>query len=156
ATLYDGPGRLNPVHPDRLGESLVSRVLRGRSDSGRAVLEALFALPYDAQVARCLDVLARLVAADAVIHRSVSAVLASRYDDLRRRTGWSRQRHDLPNALVVALERLTEALGVVQQREGIKQQEALAAEQVAYRRAEEEQTSRDYSDSVSRRNQIDE
>jgi hypothetical protein len=156
ATLYEGPGHLNPVHPDRLGESLVSRFLRGRGDGGRGILEALFALPYDAQVARCLDVLVRLVAADAVNHQTVKTALASRLEDLGRRTGSSRHRQDLPNSLAEALQRLAEALGIVQQREEIKQREVQAADRAARTRAEEEKTSRDYSDSVSRRDQLDE
>ena len=39
ASLYDGPGTLNPLRPDRLGEALVARALRATADgpcSGRS------------------------------------------------------------------------------------------------------------------------
>lgn len=103
AGLYPGGALLNPLRPDRLGEALVSRLLRderaaverggpplraGAARSGRgadpagALLGSVLTLPGNYQVASCLDVLARLAAYDQVVALSVCAALAELHAQL--------------------------------------------------------------------------
>ena len=49
ASLYDGPGMLNPLQPDRLGEALVAQVVRGQ-DYPADLLGKVLALTSDRQV----------------------------------------------------------------------------------------------------------
>ena len=84
ASLYDGTARLNPLRPDRLGEALVSRVLRDETDAA-ALLAAVLSLESDDQVARCLDVLPRLTAADDSAASAAARALAQRHVDLTLR-----------------------------------------------------------------------
>jgi hypothetical protein len=156
--FYDGLGCLSPVRPDRLGEELISQVLRREADGGLSMLQRLLSLSSDSQVAHCLDVLAHMIAAGTADqktrlgHReSVRASLARCHDDLRRRTRGRLDSQQLPNPIASAYERLTEALHVVERRQGVQQEEAVAKGQVADERAREEKTSQDYSDSVARR-----
>lgn len=161
ASLYDGPGRLNPVRPDRLGEELISQILRSHEDGGQALLEGLFSLSSDSQVAHSLDTLAHLINADTASQKigrggyeSVRAALAGCHDDLRRRTHSRRDRQEPPNAVASAYERLTEALRVVERRQVLRHREAVAKDQVADERAREEKANQEISDSLTRRDRL--
>lgn len=74
AGLYEGPGHLAPLRPDRLGEALVASVLR--DDPHNALLEGVLGLRADGQVVHALDLLARLGTADAEVNTSVARALA--------------------------------------------------------------------------------
>ncbi|MGH3392536.1 MAG: trypsin-like peptidase domain-containing protein [Actinomadura sp.] len=156
AKLYSGPNVLNAVRPDRLGEELISQVVRDRPDGGQSLLEALLRLPSDSQVAQCLVVLARLVPGDATGHEVIKSALARSLEEIRRRARPDRNLQHLPNPIVSAYEQLAEAMGVVQHREGLRRKEALAETQVADERAREAKTNQSYSESVSRRDELGE
>ena len=94
SSLYDGPGTLNPLRPDRLGEALVSRVLRDRDGGGRALLGDVLGLPSDDQAERCLDELARLSAYDADAARAAASAVCGAHTDLIRRA--EQQSHGTP------------------------------------------------------------
>jgi len=85
AGLYPGPGKLNPLRPDRLGEAMVASVLVGHNDGGQALLNAVLALPADGQVAHSLHLLARLSATDPAVAGTVAAILAAGHAELIQR-----------------------------------------------------------------------
>ncbi|MBQ1024940.1 tetratricopeptide repeat protein [Micromonospora sp. C95] len=85
SALYAGPLQINPVRPDLLGEALVAETLAGQRDAGRGLLAAVFDLADDGQVARSLDLLARLAASDAVAATAVAAALFDRHTRLADR-----------------------------------------------------------------------
>lgn len=157
--LYDGPGVLNPVRPDRLGETLVSQFLARQADGGATLVVALLSLPSDSQVAHCLDVLSHLVAAESSGQRSaikrtgiyelIKKSLVRCSDDLEQRVLHARDRAQAPNPIASAYDRLVEALGVIDRRREVERREALAQEDLADKSAREERTRRDISDSVS-------
>lgn len=76
AGLYDGPGLLNPLRPDRLGEQLITQVLRQAPDGGTGLLTAALALPSEDQAAQVLEVLARICATDPATARVTAQALA--------------------------------------------------------------------------------
>jgi tetratricopeptide (TPR) repeat protein len=78
ASLYDGPGTLNPLWPERLGEALVARVLRDRED----VLAKVLSVSSDDQLTRCFDVLARLSVYDTAVAHATAAAIAPYHHDL--------------------------------------------------------------------------
>ncbi|MFC3502216.1 tetratricopeptide repeat protein [Micromonospora krabiensis] len=82
SALYAGPLQINPVRPDLLGEALVAEVLAGQGDGGRKLLGAVLALDDDAQVARSLDLLARLVVTNPAATGCVAAALFDRHRHL--------------------------------------------------------------------------
>jgi tetratricopeptide (TPR) repeat protein len=75
AGLYEGPGRLNPLRPDRLGEALIRDVLCGQDGVGRGLLTAVFDCASDGQLERTLEILTRLASSDAAM-RGLSAEAA--------------------------------------------------------------------------------
>ncbi|MEU3459394.1 trypsin-like peptidase domain-containing protein [Streptomyces sp. NPDC006733] len=83
AGLYEGPGHLTPLRPDRLGEALVTSVLRDDPDG--ALLTGVLGLPADGQVVHALDVLARLGTASHAVTASVARALAVHLPALARR-----------------------------------------------------------------------
>ncbi|MEV4808759.1 tetratricopeptide repeat protein [Micromonospora avicenniae] len=83
--LYAGPLHINPVRPDLLGEALVAEALAGQRDGGRELLGAVFGLDDGAQVARSLDLLARLVVSNAAVVNCVAAALFDRHRQLVER-----------------------------------------------------------------------
>ncbi len=74
ARLYDGPGRLNPLRPDRLGEALISDILCQQDGVGRQLLADVFECASDLQLERTLDILTRLAASDPVMRDLTAAV----------------------------------------------------------------------------------
>lgn len=78
AGLYDGTSLLNPLRPDRLGEALVSTMLRDQPDP-TALLAAVFALDSDDQVAQTLEVLARLAVNDHSVADALAETLAGHH-----------------------------------------------------------------------------
>jgi tetratricopeptide (TPR) repeat protein len=79
AGLYDGPALLNPLRPDKLGETLIAGVLQ--TPEGTDLLTAVLMLPDDAQVTRTLDVLARTTTSHpATVVTAARAVSAVRGD----------------------------------------------------------------------------
>jgi hypothetical protein len=162
ANLYGGStgiGMLHPVRPDRLGETLVSQFLENQHDGGESLVTALLSLASDYQVARCLDVLARLVAAESSGQRPgaqrarsfqpVKAALVRCSDDLKRRAVRRQPDTRVPNPIAGSYERLVGALDVIEQRREAQQREVRAREELADKSAREEKTRRDISDSVS-------
>jgi tetratricopeptide (TPR) repeat protein len=95
-SLYDGPGVLNPLRPDRLGEALVSQILRDQDDAGRTLLGAVLSLPSDEQAERCLDVLGRLTAYDEAVARAAAAAIADVHIALAERA--EEQSHGTPGS----------------------------------------------------------
>ncbi|WP_349307841.1 MULTISPECIES: tetratricopeptide repeat protein [unclassified Streptomyces] len=85
AGLYDGPGHLTPLRPDRLGESLVAAVLR--DDPHGTLLDGVLGLSADGQVVHALDVIERLGTADSGINATVAHVFAVRLPALADRAG---------------------------------------------------------------------
>jgi tetratricopeptide (TPR) repeat protein len=71
-SLYDGPGTLNPLRPDRLGEALVAQALRDQEDLPGRILS----FGSDDQLTRCFDVLARLSVYDSVAKHATAAAIA--------------------------------------------------------------------------------
>ncbi len=109
ASMYDGPGLLNPLRPDRLGEALVSRVLHDRGDGAREWLGRVLGLPSDGQAERCLDVLARLSAYDDASARIAAAAVSRAHIALTLRAeAQARGTPERPGrtALAGALQRL--------------------------------------------------
>ena len=109
SSMYDGPGTLNPIRPDRLGEELVCRVLADQDDKGRAMLGAVLRLESDDQAERCLDVLARIGAYDRPTALTAAAVVSRLHADLTVRA--EEQSHGAPGrpgrtALAGACQRL--------------------------------------------------
>ncbi|HET8683663.1 MAG TPA: tetratricopeptide repeat protein, partial [Micromonosporaceae bacterium] len=82
AGLYPGPGRLNPLRPDRLGEALVAELLTDPDHGGPALLAAVLTGLAPGQVAHGLDVLARLGATDTVVADMLARVLAANHQQL--------------------------------------------------------------------------
>ncbi|MCW3840027.1 tetratricopeptide repeat protein [Micromonospora yasonensis] len=80
--LYAGPLHINPVRPDLLGETLVAEVLAGQGDGGRELLGAVLEQDDDAQVARSLDLLARLAVTDNAAAGCVATALFDRHRQL--------------------------------------------------------------------------
>jgi Trypsin-like peptidase domain len=162
--LYGGPGLLNPVRPDRVGEALVSQFLHNQVDGGAELIRAALSLPSDYQVAQCLNVLANLMvvnpaepktrSAKTSSYESTKAALVRCSDDLKRRAVLPRDHAHLPNPVASAYDRLTEALRVAERLQDVQRQEAVAEDQVADERAREEETTREYTDFVERRNQL--
>ncbi|HLW79927.1 MAG TPA: tetratricopeptide repeat protein, partial [Terriglobia bacterium] len=109
SSLYDGPGTLNPLRPDRLGEALASRVLKDQDDVGRTLLGKVLGLVSDGQAERCLDVLARLSAYDDTTASAAAAAICHAHIPLTLRA--EEQSHgtrDRPGStsLASALQRL--------------------------------------------------
>lgn len=75
ASLYGGSAKINPLRPDRLGEALVVQVLDEQHDQGRAQLRAALTLNCASQVARTLDLLARLATSNASVAETVAQAL---------------------------------------------------------------------------------
>jgi hypothetical protein len=160
AHLYGGPtGVLHPVRPDRLGDTLVSQFLADQHDGGESLVAALLSLTSDYQVARCLDVLARLVTAESSGQRPstrrtrgfqpIKAALVRCSDDLERRAVRRRPDTQVPNPIASSYERLVTALDVIEQHREAQQHEVRAREELADKSAREEKTRRDISDSIS-------
>jgi tetratricopeptide (TPR) repeat protein len=82
--LYHGPDRWNALIPDRLGEALIARVFGDQDDGGRTLLLALLDLRSDEQLARVLDVSARL-ASDPGPRGMIAATLTHRHSALVER-----------------------------------------------------------------------
>ena len=82
--LYAGPDQWNPLRPDRLGETLIARVLRERENGGSDLVAAVLDLASDAQAERALEVLVRL-AADPAAADVIAGALAGRYAALVQR-----------------------------------------------------------------------
>ncbi|MGA2927217.1 MAG: tetratricopeptide repeat protein [Solirubrobacteraceae bacterium] len=101
--LYDGPGVLNPLRPDRLGEALIAKLLRGEDDRGRALLDAVAGLPSDDQLVRALDVLTRLSATDELSAAAMAQMLARHHIRLvLRAEAQARGTRDRPGRLDLA------------------------------------------------------
>jgi tetratricopeptide (TPR) repeat protein len=108
-SLYDGPGTLNPLRPDRLGEALVARALRDRED----LLGGILSVGSDDQLARCFDVLARLSVYDSVTkHAAEEAIAPYRQSLALRAEAQSRGQPGQPGrlALATSLIRLVAAI----------------------------------------------
>jgi tetratricopeptide (TPR) repeat protein len=108
-SLYDGPGTLNPLRPDRLGEALVAQALRDRED----LLGKILSIGSDDQLTRCFDVLARLSVYDNVAKHATAAALAPHRKNLALRAeAQSRGRPGRPGRLALAssLTRLITAI----------------------------------------------
>ncbi|MFF3863640.1 tetratricopeptide repeat protein [Streptomyces sp. NPDC002209] len=102
ATIYTGPGLLNPLRPDRLGEALLADVLARHADHGLALLNAVLDLPNDDQVASCLDLLARLTTAQEHTSTPVIQILATRHIELTLRAeDQARGTPDRPGRLTI-------------------------------------------------------
>ena len=98
-SLYDGPGTLNPLRPDRLGEALVAQALRDRED----LLGTILSVGSDEQLTRCFDVLARLSVYDTVAkHATAAAVAPYRQSLALRAEAQSRGRPGQPGRLALA------------------------------------------------------
>ena len=94
-SLYDGPGTLNPLRPDRLGEALVAQALRDRED----LLGKILSVGSDEQLTRCFDVLARLSVYNTVAkHATAAAVAPYRQSLALRAEAQSRGRPGQPGA----------------------------------------------------------
>jgi tetratricopeptide (TPR) repeat protein len=98
-SLYDGPGTLNPLRPDRLGEALVAQVLQDHED----LLGKILSVGSDDQLTRSFDVLARLSAYDTVAQHAAAAAIAAHHQALAQRAqAQSRGRPGLPGRLALA------------------------------------------------------
>lgn len=98
-SLYDGPGTLNPLRPDRLGEALVAQALRDRED----FLGRILSVGSDDQLTRCFDVLARLSVYDNVAKHATAAAIAPYRQSLALRAeAQSRGRLVQPGRLALA------------------------------------------------------
>ena len=106
ASLYPGPGKLNPLTPDRLGEALVSQVLADQQDGGRALLSRVLRLGQDSQVERALEVIARLSAYDDAAARSAAAAYGRLHRVLTQRAEDQARSRPGRLALASALQRL--------------------------------------------------
>ena len=84
ANLYEGTSRLNPLRPDRLGEALISKVLRDEPD-GAALLAAVLSLASDDQVAQALEVLTRLTVSDTSAANTATEALTHLHVELLER-----------------------------------------------------------------------
>lgn len=80
--LYEGQALINPLRPDRLGESLLAQVLQRESDHGHGLLRRVLALPHEPQLARALEVLTRLAASEPGAVPAIVAALADSHTDL--------------------------------------------------------------------------
>ena len=87
--LYEGPGRLNPLHPDRLGEALIAHVLR--EDSDLQLLPRVLALSSTQQISRALEVLVRVSAAYPDITDATGSVLLNAHPNLVRLAIWAHE-----------------------------------------------------------------
>lgn len=79
--LYMGDGYLKPLRPDRLGEALIGRVLRG-SDEAADLLVNVMTIVSDAQLVRTLEVLHRVVTIDRRSRRIVADAILRHHDSL--------------------------------------------------------------------------
>ena len=98
-SLYDGPGTLNPLRPDRLGEALVAQALRDRED----LLGRILSVGSVDQLTRCFDVLARVSVYNTVAkHATAAAVAPYRQSLALRAEAQSRGRLGQPGRLALA------------------------------------------------------
>ncbi|MGH3935306.1 MAG: trypsin-like peptidase domain-containing protein, partial [Pseudonocardiaceae bacterium] len=116
AGLYDGASLLNPLRPDRLGEALVSTMLRDQADAV-VLLAAVFSLDSDDQVAQALEVLARLAVNDHWVAGALAEALAGHHADLLERAEAQRRgRPGQPGRLRLASVLIRIHTGPVAQR----------------------------------------
>jgi tetratricopeptide (TPR) repeat protein len=102
--LYGGGPLIAPVRPDRLGEALVASTLSEEDDGGHGLLAAVLRLPDDRQLARALDLLARLVTTNPAMLGVVAGVLFGCHPELAERaTRQARGAAGRPGSLDIAL-----------------------------------------------------
>ncbi|GIJ79840.1 Tetratricopeptide repeat-containing protein [Micromonospora phaseoli] len=117
SALYGGPLYVNPVRPDLLGEALVAEVLGQQRDGGRKLLGTVFELADDGQVARSLDLLARLAVTDPTAAGRVATALFDHHRQLvDRAEARARGSADRPGNLDLAIGLQRLLAGEVQAR----------------------------------------